>query len=313
MTPDADATVGSRGAGFQGPRSVVLRLDAEGHFLGQAEQVAEIADETIHSLHSRPGELWIGTGQDGALYRLEDDVLVRADQLDDRQIVALTASGQGSSKVLGAITTDGASVYRIGTGPAATGTYTSKVLDAEQPARFGVFRWHGEGSGVDVDVRVGSSSEPDATWTDWTSVGRAVGPGADVALGEVGNGRFVQWRTVLSGSSSQRIDATELSYRQLNQAPKISAFSAKAPGQILVSQSFNPSSTVYEPWNPNQQGIFVSLDEDKSSEGNTKTLWKRGWRTLEWRRRRCQWRRHRLSASRYGKTPRQAPTSGCRW
>ncbi|MDA8019009.1 MAG: hypothetical protein MPN21_16330 [Thermoanaerobaculia bacterium] len=282
VTPTGEVTVGSRGAGFQGPRSVVLRVQAEGDFLGRGVSVAEIADETIHSLHAADGDLWIGTGQEGALYRLRDDVLVREDKLDDRQIIALETSGG----VLGAMTTDGASVYLVDGRPKEKGTYTSKVHDTEQPARPGVFRWRGEvgGGAVDAYARAGSSSEPDATWSDWIGIGENTAPGEDLSLAAVGNGRFIQWRTVLRRGSpgSPRIDATELSYRQLNQAPKIKKFTAKEPGQILVSQSFNPTSTVFEPWSPSRQGIFVTLDEDKSGEGNTKTLWKRGWRTLEW-------------------------------
>lgn len=286
VTPSGEVTVGSRGAGFQGPRSAVLRIDAAGEFLGRAETVAELADETIHALGvlgDDDGDLWIGTGQEGSLYRLRDDVLVREAQLDDRQIVALERSGDA----LGVITTSGAAVYRLRARAAAEGVYTSEILDTAQPARFGVLRWRGEAAdgAVDLAVRAGSSSEPDATWSDWIAVGTDVRPGTDVALGDVGNGRFAQWRATLHRGSSgagPRITEVEMSYRQLNQAPEVKGFAAKAPGQILVAQSFNPAVTVYEPWTPNQQGIFVTIDEDQSSDASTKTLWKRGWRTLEW-------------------------------
>jgi hypothetical protein len=75
----------------------------------------------------------------------------------------------------------------------------------------------------------------------------------------------------------------ELSYRQENLRPRIDAFGALEPGQILVPQNFNPTNQIYEPAHPTREGIFTTVgqpaDED---DGRTKPLWKKGFRTLRW-------------------------------
>lgn len=287
VTPSGEVAAGTRTAGFEGSRSAVMRFDAD----GRQEEVASLESETIHSLLWDAGDLWIGTGQEGSLYRLRDDVLVREAELDDRQIVGLARTGEAAGGEIGIATTNGAAVHRLAPRPAAEGTYASAVLDAGARARFGVFRWQGQtrGGRVDVAVRSGSSAEPDPTWSAWRTVARDLAPGEDgeIASGDAAAGvaRYVQWRATLhrgDEGDGPRLVVAELSYRQENRAPEITAFEAMAPGAILVEQSFNPTSTVFEPWSPNRQGIFTTIDSDRQGEGNRKELWKQGWRTLRW-------------------------------
>src|SRR5262249_18975055 len=84
--------------------------------------------------------------------------------------------------------------------------------------------------------------------------------------------------------SSPVISGIELSYRQENLPPRITALGAMDPGQILVPITFNPSNQVYEPAHPNKEGIFVPVGTQAAEEGGgrTKPLWKKGFRTLRW-------------------------------
>jgi hypothetical protein len=134
---------------------------------------------------------------------------------------------------------------------------------------------------VQVAFRSGFSSEPDRTWSPWT----APAEGEEIALGSLPAGRYVQYRLSLdgAGAASPRVTATELTYRQENQRPKIERFSAMDPGQILVPSGFNPAEQVFEPASPNREGIFTTLEPTLPRDERLKTLWKRGWRTLRWR------------------------------
>ncbi|MFL6127503.1 MAG: DUF4082 domain-containing protein [Mycobacteriales bacterium] len=80
-------------------------------------------------------------------------------------------------------------------GPAASsGTFTSRVLDAQQMVTWGRARWQAEvpaGTSVTVGVRTGSTASPDASWTGWRPVGQ------DGVVG--GSSRYLQYQLVLTG------------------------------------------------------------------------------------------------------------------
>ena len=282
-------TLGSRAGDHEGPRSVVLRLDSD----GTVDRVARLEDETIHALayldkkegggkkggESKYGGLWIGTGQDGRLYRLQGDELIRELELDERQLVALV---EGPDEDLGVVTTNSAAIYRLDGSRRANGTYESKIYDLKQPSDLGVFRWNGQApasSKVRVSFRTGMSSQPDATWTGW-SIPNDIEAQEELSLAGI-SGRFLQWRLELREQPRLEVRWTELSYRQRNRAPEIQTFQAHDPGLILVPQSFNPTSTTFEPWSPNRDGIFTSIRKERESS-QLKTLWKKGYRTLKW-------------------------------
>lgn len=289
VVEQGQTTVGSRGSGFEGARSAILEIRAD----GTTRELFEIPEETVHSLLYSAGDLWLGTGQEGKLYRWTEEGLVHERELEERQITALVAGPAGAA----ALTANTTALYRLGSSVVGSGVFTSPVLDAESVSRFGSFRWEGElpkGTAVNVAARSGQSSQPDATWTDWmplecSSEGDCVaadGRRHELSSAAVGAGRYVQWRARLEarGGASPRIMATELSYRQINRGPEISELEVLAPGEILVPNSFNPQNQAYEPWSPNREGIFTSLREPSGQgDGRLKTLWKKGYRTLQWK------------------------------
>src|SRR6185436_15045418 len=132
---------------------------------------------------------------EGKLYRWADPQMLLEKDVDERQIVAVLPGEPGPAFA----TTNAAAFYRITAGTETAGTYTSAALDAGQVARFGTFRWHGEAPGkgaLRASFRSGVSAEPDRTWSPWTEP-RAVEPDAELALGDLPRGRYVQWRAEL--------------------------------------------------------------------------------------------------------------------
>ncbi len=287
-------TVGSRASTFSGPRSLVLEISPD----GQTREVARFDSETVHSLLWHGGELWLGTGQEGKLYRYARERLIQEATLEDRQIVSLVAGAAGAA----AITANASALYRLHAEAETEGTLTSSVLDAAQVARFGSFMWRGTqppGAGVEVAFRSGMSATPDATWTSWSGAaavrcagcdaagGNGSGAGdRDVALADVAHGRYVQWRAKLARrpkGEGPRLEGAELAYLQENLKPEIDKLLALDPGEILVPSSFNPQSQTFEPWSPNRDGIFTTLRvEQPQDDSRFKKLWKKGYRTLQW-------------------------------
>ena len=274
--------VGSRPPGFKGARSEILRIDPS----GRVESVARLDDDTVYSLLWSADRLWIGTGLEGKIYGLEDKQLVLENDVDEKQVMALLPGEGGAGKEWPAFaTTNAAAFYRLTEGKERQGTYTSPVLDAGQIAHFGTFRWRGEqpaGTEVAFAFRSGLSAEPDASWSAWTRPQS----GREIALDGVPEARFFQWQMTAraSGETSPTLTSAELSYRQQNLAPRITAFAPLDPGQVLVPFNFNPSNQVYEPAHPNREGIFTSLEPapEGPADARLKPLWRQGYRTLRW-------------------------------
>ena len=179
--------------------------------------------------------------------------MVLEQDLDERQIVALLPDTPGPAFA----TTNAPALFRLSGERVRTGTYTSPVLDAGSVARFGTLRWRGDappGSELELSLRSGISSEPDATWSPWTSPGRPAENG-ELQVDGLPRGRYVQWRLEMTAprkgaGASPRVDGVELSYRQANLRPEIESFEAMDPGQILVPAGFNPTLQVFEPAHP---------------------------------------------------------------
>ena len=281
--------IGSRRPGATGPRSELVRVEAD----GRVESLWSFSVETVFSLLWQSDRLWVGTGVEGKLYGYAGGQMQLAEDLDERQIVALLPGDPGPAFA----TTNGAAFYRIAAETERRGTYVSAALDAGQLARFGSFRWRGElpdGAALRFTFRSGMSANPDDTWSPWSTPAAVVssaqeGPlGRELSLAELPRGRFVQWRAELESSgrkgASPVLRETELSYRQENLPPRINTLAVLDPGQILVPANFNPASQVYEPAHPNKEGIFVPVGAPAIDEGagRTKALWKKGFRTLRW-------------------------------
>lgn len=281
--------VGTRPAGFEGARSVVLEIGAD----GSVSPRGEFAKETVYSLlwESRSeapdgGVLWVATGQEGKLYRSRADEMVLERDLDELQIVQLLPGAQGTTLA----TTNSASLYRTSARDQSKGTYLSKVLDAKHPARFGTLHVEGRApgdAGLVFAMRTGLSAFPDDTWSPWVDVGELLSSAgvSDLSLDPVPRGRYAQLRATFErGAVSPELQVAELTYLQENQRPKISELEVLDPGVILVQGSFNPSNQVFEAPSPNRDGFFNSLDEPATdAKGRPKQLWKLGYRTVQWK------------------------------
>ena len=275
------AATGSRRGGFSGPRSEVLEISPT----GVVESLWKFDDATVFDLLHHRGRLWVGTGLEGKLFAWNGSQMVLEKDVDESQVVALTAGDPGPAFA----TTNAAALYRVTGGTERTGVYTSAALDAGQIARFGTFRWRGEvprGAAIEVSFRSGISAEPDRTWSAWSDWRSADGDrrAGEVGLDGVPRGRYAQWRARLTAGDGDPplVYGVELSYRQENLRPRIAKLEVLAPGEILVPANFNPGAQTFQPSSPRPNGIFTTLEESTGPDLRLKSLWKPGWRSLRW-------------------------------
>jgi hypothetical protein len=277
---DGPGPAGGRKSGGE-PKSELVGISPS----GVAATLWSFADDTVFDLLYAERKLWVATGLEGKIYTFAEGRLQLEKDGDDKQVVALVPGTPGPTFA----TTNAAGLFRVTAETETVGTYTSAPLDAGQLSRFGSFSWRGErspGASLRFSFRTGFSVVPDKTWSAWSDW-RESRDGRELPLGDLAPGKLVQWRVELKAGDgiSPRLFGAELSYRQENQAPKITGFSALDPGQILVPANFNPTNQVYEPAHPNREGIFTTLissTEDDGGGGRTKVLWKLGYQTLRW-------------------------------
>lgn len=198
--------------------SHIYRVSSEGFvddvFSGRA---------VFFSLAAQDDELLLGTGNRGQLYSIKpvsetEAVIYKDDQAS--QVTAVVAAGDD----IYVGTANPAKLLKIGAGLSVEGTYTSELLDASQPARWGRLQAEAdvpEGCEILVSCRSGNVKDAnDATFSDWTEAVKLAGP---VELG-CPAGRFCQYKLILrsaDGRSSPVVREVAVASSVPNLAPKV--------------------------------------------------------------------------------------------
>ncbi|HEY6879021.1 MAG TPA: hypothetical protein VI299_13435, partial [Polyangiales bacterium] len=179
---------------------------------GTLRELARFDNAHISALDVEPnGDIEVGLGHEGRIVRVSPngERALWAD-VDERAIAAVHLTGPSPHFV----SSDGAAVYRV-KDAAASGTWTSAVLDARAPARFGEINARAKGS-ITWSTRSGNTELPDESWSAWNETsGPIKSPGA----------RFLQLRAKLAGDAE--LYAVNAYYLPQNQAARIRNVRAK--------------------------------------------------------------------------------------
>ena len=170
------------------------------------------------------GKMFVGTGMDGKLFEVDEATREFAEiaRPDAGQIMKLLRRADGGI-VLG--TGDTGSLLTMLDGVAAKGSVLSEVFDAKLIAKWGALSWRAEvanGSSLSIALRGGNTSEPDATWSDWSA--EMTDPVNATFAGTTC--RFAQYRVTLKsddGKTSPILYAVSLRYATANQAPEVTS------------------------------------------------------------------------------------------
>ncbi len=210
--------------------SRILEVEKDGY----AREIWTGSGDLILSLaQDREGNLVAGAGTDGKIYRID---AVRADatlmnKADSAQVTVLLPEPGGS--ILAGGSNLGA-LYRLGGKVAAEGTYESAPFDARVYSIWGRVMWHSEtppGSSVRIQLRTGNTSDPDATWSEWS----ALYDQPDGSVIDRPRARYVQWRAILKsddGRAVPRLGEVAVNFLQRNLPPEVKAVDVQAPGVV---------------------------------------------------------------------------------
>ena len=196
-------------------------------------------DSTVETLWNSPREnifdllvsdrtLLFSTDDKGRIYELTPD----------RQVSLLTQTGQEETTRLIpfgnfvlATTSNVGKVFRLGTRPAATGSFESEVWDTGSVSGWGKIRWTADlppGTALELLTRTGNSRRPDATWSDWSTAYREAG-GEQISSPP---SRYIQWKAVFRAAADRSPVLREaiLAYLPRNRAPEVTEIRANPRG-----------------------------------------------------------------------------------
>ena len=247
---------------------------------GFVEVVRKFEREMIYGITGAgEGRILLSTGPQGRIYEYRDGEVALIATVPEKQVVSIATAG-GSTVVT---TTNSGAVYRIDSAPSPRGEYRSAAKDVERFSRFGHYRIDGSrvNGNVAISFRTGNTRTPDGTWSAWTAP-RTTAEG-DV---EAPAGRYVQWKlTMPRPSSDVVVDSVTVAYMNRNVAPVIENIAVQDPAVVFISSGFPASPQVVEATNPDEYGIFSSLESARDRSEQGKRAFRKGYRTIVWRAR----------------------------
>lgn len=267
----------SSAAAAQSGASEVYRIDADGF----VETVRKFDREMVYAISAgNDGAVLLATGPNGRVYEYRDGELSLVGAVPEQQIVSISSAG-GAALIT---TTNSGAVYRMENRPAPNPEFRSAAKDVERFSRFGTYRIEGRnlgGANVAIAFRSGNTRTPDATWTDWSSAQSALEGAVNVPAA-----RYVQWKLNLpKAGQDAAVDGVTVAFMNRNVAPSIDAVVVQEPAVVFISSAYPASPQVVEATNPDEYGIFTSLDNprERAAAEQGKRMFRKGFRTVSWR------------------------------
>ena len=228
---------------------------------GRIGELAQFGDSHVSAL-SIDGDdaVQVGLAHEGRIVRVTraGERALWAD-VDERQIASIQLGSQAPHFV----SSDGVAVYRV-RAPKKEGTWTSAVLDAKAPARFGELTLRASGP-ARVATRSGNTEVPDASWSAWSAEGGASTPIKSPSA------RFLQVRVTLAEAAE--LYAVEAFYLPQNLPPRVRNVRPKTRASEATGK--NPMTALPLTWdvdNPDDDKLRYRLEVRR--EGQT------AWRPL---------------------------------
>ena len=246
---------------------------------GFVEIARRFEREMVYAIDAgRNGSVLLSTGPQGRAYEVKDGEAALVAAVPEKQIVSLSVDN-GATLIT---TTNSGAVYRMESTPSAKAEFRSVAKDVERFSRFGHYRIEGTDVGdghLAIAFRSGNTRTPDATWSPWGATKASAEGSIDTPAG-----KFVQWRlTMPKPASDITVDSVSIGFINRNIAPAIDSVSVADPAVVYISSAYPSSPQVVEATNPDEYGIFTSLDTPREKNDPGKKVYRKGFRTIVWR------------------------------
>ncbi len=264
-------------AASQSGTAEVYRIDSDGF----VQTVRKFEREMVYAVNgTQDGRVLLATGPNGRVYELQNNELSLVGAVPEKQVVSISSANNTTLIT----TTNAGAVYRMEGRSTANPEFRSAAKDVERFSRFGNYRIEGRNlnaGNVAISFRSGNTRTPDGTWSAWTSPqasleGNIAAPAA----------RYLQWKlTMQKAAADAAVDGVTVAYINRNVAPQIDAIAVQDPAVVFISSAYPSAPQVVEATNPDEYGIFSSLDNprDRAAADQGKRVFRKGFRTVAWR------------------------------
>jgi sugar lactone lactonase YvrE len=272
MSFDDSGSSSSAGTGGSGE---IYRINPDGF----VEIVRKFEHEMAYGITGGPnGSILLATGPQGRIYELKDGEVALIGSVPQKQVVSISSVGNETLVT----TTNSGAVYRMDAGPSAKAEFRSAAKDVERFSRFGNYRIEGENTGdghLAIAFRSGNTRTPDATWSPWAAASAASAGPIDTPPG-----KYIQWKlTMPKPAANISVDSVTVAFINRNVAPSIDNVVVQDPAVVYINGSYPQSPQVVEATNPDEYGIFTSLDTPRDKNESGKKVYRKGYRTVSWR------------------------------
>ena len=255
--------------------SEVYRINPDGF----VEPIRKFKDEMAYGISGGPnGSILLSTGPQGRIYQLKNGEVALIAAVPEKQVVSISTAG-GETLIT---TTNSGAVYRMDGAPSPKAEFRSVAKDVERFSRFGHYRIEGEDVGdghAAIAFRSGNTRAPDATWSPWSAASTSADGPIDVPAA-----RYVQWKLTTPNPSARTVnDHVTVSFVNRNVAPVIDTVAVQEPAVVFITGSYPPSPQVVEATNPDEYGMFTSLEPPRDKSDPGKKVFRKGYRTIVWR------------------------------
>lgn len=268
---------GGASAAAQAGSSEIYRINPDGF----VETIQKFEREMVYAVSAgRDGGVLIATGPNGRIYELRDGEIALLGAVPEKQIVSINPNGNATVVT----TTNSGAVYRMEGGTAQNAEFRSAAKDAERFSRFGNYRVEGRNltaGSVAVAFRSGNTRTPDSTWSPWTDPKTTLEGNIDAPAA-----RYIQWKLSMPKPvRDAAIDGVTIAYVNRNVAPEITSIAVQDPAVVFISSAYPSAPQVVEATNPDEYGIFTSLDNprERQQADQGKRMFRKGFRTITWR------------------------------
>src|SRR2546428_468474 len=262
-------------AATQGGSGELYRINPDGF----VEPVRKFEREMIYAISGGSnGSILLSTGPQGRIYQFHSGEIALMASVPEKQVVSISTGGDETLIT----TTNSGAVYRLDGALTSKAEFRSAAKDVERFSKFGHYRI--EGNDIDngrlaVAFRSGNTRTPDATWSPWSAPLNASQGPIDAPAG-----RYIQWKlTMPKPASDLAVDTVTVAFVNRNVAPVIDALTVQDPAVVYITGSYPPSPQVVEATNPDEYGIFTSLDNPREKNDPGKKVFRKGYRTVTWR------------------------------
>ncbi|MHC4534591.1 MAG: hypothetical protein ACYS6K_11620, partial [Planctomycetota bacterium] len=213
------------------------------------------------------GKLLVASGNNAQLFSIDPDTEQQAVIYEDEQATQVTAiAAAGNDVYLG--TSNPAKLIKLGTGFASEGTYTSDLVDAGQPAKWGKLQLEADiprGCTVKLACRSGNVKDVnDPTFSQWSELIEVDEPTQlDCPLG-----RFCQYKLVLQsldGDTSPLIREIAVASTVPNLAPKVDSITV---GRVATAGKTGTFKISYRTKDDNSDKMIYTIDMRKIDRTN---------------------------------------------